>query len=766
MGSLRLGSGRVSWWRGRARPGARRVGSGGRVGPAARRVGGGSRVGLAARPVGSGGRVGLAIVAAFAASAIAGCGESPTDFHLAYAEIVAEEDARGEIGLTRVLAHLQGDDARVRAVAVRALGRLEDASRAGRIAPLLADADPAVRAAAATALAQSVFGNDPGSVTQLLADAIPAESDPAVLAALATSVGRPQLRDPAQSARADAALTAVAMRILALEGDPNLIARLGLSRGIEAFTRGAQSGDTLSSALASAAAALATLTVPPNAPGAEAAMRTRRTATAALVHTGQLGTEAATRLLRDPDWGVRRQVVLGTNRDGTGLGEIIPAALEDPDPRVRLEAVRAHHRWLRPSVGCDAIIAAITDPDPRVALTAIGLAARPCGEVEAQVAALRARVAELDEEGAGWRVAARALHALAGIAPGEVAGAVGRFAQHANPFVRAWAARAAGQARLEDVLTGLSGDADPNVREAALQGLGAVAGGGVPGLYLAQLDQDDPQLVMTAARHLARMSHEETPAPALLTALARFTARERETERDVRVAILDAIAAAGGFSSEDLVPYLADYDPVVADRAAAMLNAGAGEEGVAAGGVAAGGVAAGGGRPGGEAYEAAPRALPRTPPPDAARLAELERSAVRLRMAGLGDIVIALRPDLAATNADRFARLASEGYLDGLTFHRVEPNFVIQGGSPNANEFSGDGRYSRDEIGDHPHWRGSVGLSTRGRDTGDAQIFINLADNLRLDFNYTIYGVVVEGIDVVDAIQEGAVIERAAVVRR
>ena len=375
--------------------------------------------------------------------------------------------------------------------------------------------------------------------------------------------------------------------------------------------------------------------------------------------------------------------------------------------------------------------------------TAIGLAARPCGEQEAQLAALWDRVGELGYEGGDWRAAARALHALAGIAPGEVADEVSRFAQHANPFVRAWAARAAGQARLEDVLTGLSNDPDPNVREAALQGFGAVAGGGPVEVYLAQLGQEDPQLVMTAARHIARMVPEETPVPALLAALARFTARERETERDVRVALLEAVGVIGGFSEDDLTPYLADYDPVVAERAALMLMQQTGEE-----------------------HVTAPRPLPRTPPPDAARLSELERSAVRLRMAGLGDIVIALRPDLAATNAYRFARLASEGYFDGLTFHRVEPNFVIQGGSPNANEYSGDGPYSRDEISDHPHWRGTVGLSTRGRDTGDAQMFINLADNLRLDFNYTIYGVVVEGMDVVDAIQEGDVIESAAVVRR
>ena len=733
---------------------------------------------------------------AFATAAIlatGACGPSVTDFHVAYAEIVAEEDARGEIGLERVRAHLGSEDPRLRAAAVRALGRLEDPPRHGEISPLLGDPDPTVRTAAATALAQSVFGSGPGEVVRLLSARIPEESDPAALGALATNVGRLTLQTPGQRAAAAGALTTASARLLSLHEDPDLLARLGLARGIEAFARGGQAGDTLPAALSAAAASLATLTAPPGDPNAQTATRIRRTAAAALVHSGQLGEDAALRLLHDADWSVRRQVVLGTNRDGTGLTDVIPAALDDPDPRVRVEAVRAHHRWLRSAQGCGAIIQAVADPDPDVAAVAIGLLGRPCSDMEAQVAALRGRVAGLGggvdggaEAGGGgaggegdegdegtaerdgdaaegeeaaaaadWRGPARALHALAGLVPGEVVDEVGRLARHANPFARAWAARAAGQAGIEDVLVRLADDGDPNVREAALQGLAAAGGEGVGEIFLAQLDQEDPQLVMTAVRQLARLSHEETPIPALVAALARFTVRERETERDVRVAILDAFGAVGGFSSEDLEPYLTDFDPVVADRAAALLNAPGGAQG-----------GAGGQRPGGDEYEAAPRPLPRTPPPTAARLAELERSAVVLTMAGLGDIVIALRPDLAATNADRFSRLAGEGYFDGLTFQRVEPNFVIQGGSPNANEYSGDGPYSRDEISDHPHWRGTVGLSTRGRDTGDAQIFVNLADNLRLDFNYTIHGVVVEGMEVVDAVQEGAVIERATVVRR
>jgi cyclophilin family peptidyl-prolyl cis-trans isomerase len=159
---------------------------------------------------------------------------------------------------------------------------------------------------------------------------------------------------------------------------------------------------------------------------------------------------------------------------------------------------------------------------------------------------------------------------------------------------------------------------------------------------------------------------------------------------------------------------------------------------------------------------AAPVPLPREPLPTPAELAQLSRTTVALHMRGDGPIVLRLMSDLAPRNAWRFVRLAREGYFDGLTFHRWEPNFVVQGGSPGANEYAGDGPYTRDEVG-ASHWRGTVGLSTRGRDTGDGQFFINLVDNVRLDHDYTVFATVSEGMDVVDRLLEGAVIERVEV---
>ena len=678
------------------------------------------------------------------------CGDATGGLHTAHAEIVAEEDARGNSGLDRIGHHFASDDPAVRRLAVRALGRLEDPGQLERIGEFLDDDDVSVRATAAAAMAQAVFGAPSEAAARALAARIDVETDPAVLGSLATNLGRIAPGSPAARAETDAALVRVAARLPSPADDRGLIGHVGLARGIDAFARSIQPNGRLSAELVAVVGSLGSLGAPAGGVAATAAARARRLAAAALVTTGQIDADAVRALLQDSDWDVRRQAMIAAGRHGTAAAEVVPAGLADPHWRVRVDALAAFDRWQRAEAGCDAIVAAMADTSPHVAATAIGLAALPCPDLAGQMAALQARIGQMGDPDADWRAPARALHALATIAPEAAANDLPRLAAHANPFARAWAARAAGVIGDLGTLTLLAADPTPNVREAALRGLAAAAveAGATPptdltDIYAQQLAADDPQLVMTATRLLVDRAGADAPLPQLLAALARFSATQRETERDVRVALLDGIGAVGGFSRDDLVPYLTDFDPVIAQRAAALLTESTGE-----------------------AHQATPQPLPRTPTPTATRLRELERSAVVLHMAGLGDIVIALRPNQAATNADRFARLAAEGHFDGLTFHRVEPNFVIQGGSPNANEYSGDGPYSRDEISGAAHWRGTVGLSTRGRDTGDAQIFINLVDNLRLDFNYTIYGEVVEGMEVVDAVQEGAVIQSAEVVSR
>ena len=129
-----------------------------------------------------------------------------------------------------------------------------------------------------------------------------------------------------------------------------------------------------------------------------------------------------------------------------------------------------------------------------------------------------------------------------------------------------------------------------------------------------------------------------------------------------------------------------------------------------------------------------------------------------------GDIVMELDPALAPQTVNNFVHLARDGYYDNLTFHRVVPNFVIQGGGPNANEYCGDCPFMRDERGLLMHLRGTVGVSTRGRDTGDAQFFVNLVDNARLDHDYTVFAYVcADSMKVVDEIQEGDRMRRVSI---
>ena len=240
---------------------------------------------------------------------------------------------------------------------------------------------------------------------------------------------------------------------------------------------------------------------------------------------------------------------------------------------------------------------------------------------------------------------------------------------------------------------------------------------------------------------------EGTPSPGqavgpLIAALTRLSEGRRETARDPRIALLDRIVEVGSVEqAPELEPYLNDYDPVVAVRAAGVLADWTGEPPVAQ-----------------------PAPLQRQTLPTAEEIARLAITRIVLEMARGGEIEIRLFGEEAPTHAARFERLVASGYFNGLTFHRVVTNFVLQGGGPGANEYTGDAAFTRDEVGLVSHWRGTVATSTRGRDTGDGQIFINLADNLPLDHEYTVFGEVVRGMGVVDAVAEGDVIVQARVV--
>jgi cyclophilin family peptidyl-prolyl cis-trans isomerase len=119
----------------------------------------------------------------------------------------------------------------------------------------------------------------------------------------------------------------------------------------------------------------------------------------------------------------------------------------------------------------------------------------------------------------------------------------------------------------------------------------------------------------------------------------------------------------------------------------------------------------------------------------------------------LGDIQIELFEDDAPKTVANFAKLAGDGFYDDLTFHRVIPDFMIQGGCPNGDGRGGPGYTFEDEANDHRVVRGALAMANAGPNTNGSQFFIVTADACPwLDGKHTVFGQVTSGMDVVDAI--------------
>ena len=124
-----------------------------------------------------------------------------------------------------------------------------------------------------------------------------------------------------------------------------------------------------------------------------------------------------------------------------------------------------------------------------------------------------------------------------------------------------------------------------------------------------------------------------------------------------------------------------------------------------------------------------------------------------------GTIVIQLRPDKAPLTVSNFAIRANTGKYDGLTFHRVVPNFVIQGGDPRGDGTGGSTQCT--ELSDLPFVKGAVGIARAGdiKISNDFQFFVCIGDCLFLNNMYTNFGLVISGQDVADAVKIGDVIK-------
>jgi cyclophilin family peptidyl-prolyl cis-trans isomerase len=391
----------------------------------------------------------------------------------------------------------------------------------------------------------------------------------------------------------------------------------------------------------------------------------------------------------------------------------VPApAVVWPEPAWRLR----YRALVAPRTDCADLRIALADTVWPVRLRAADLVTPVCASDDALVATFRSWLDALPADavrrarnGVSWQAAAHAAVALARTRPAEARPHVRTLATHRQWQVRTYAARAAGILADTSALRALVRDANDNVKEAAIEALAKLTGHADDALFLAALDAEGAQAVRAAALALAGSPRADAATRAS-AAFERWVGRANASARDARIALL---TAAGRPAGDD--------------------------------------------RPPPTRYALAPHAV---------AFALGAGARVRVHMApasGGGSFVVQLRGDVAPVMAAHILRLVRDHYYDGLDWHRVEHDFVIQGGSPGNNEYVGASQYLRDELGTLPHVRGTVGMSTRGHDTGDAQWFVNLKDNLRLGRDYTVFGDVVEGMDVVDGVMEGDVIERIEV---
>lgn len=128
-----------------------------------------------------------------------------------------------------------------------------------------------------------------------------------------------------------------------------------------------------------------------------------------------------------------------------------------------------------------------------------------------------------------------------------------------------------------------------------------------------------------------------------------------------------------------------------------------------------------------------------------------------------GNITIELYPEKAPKTVANFLKLAGDGFYDGHVWHRVVPDFVIQDGCPRGDGWGSPGYDIRCEYNDRRFKRGSVGMAISGKDTGGSQFFICQSAQPHLDGRYTLFGEVVDGMDIVERIMVGDTIHSVTI---
>jgi len=453
--------------------------------------------------------------------------------------------------------------------------------------------------------------------------------------------------------------------------------------------------------------------------------------------------EALITAMRDPDPDVRFAATYAFSRYGDPRAKrALVSAATDREERIRLFAVRGLGHVADTSV-VPHVIARLGDESVGVRVEAVGALRRalafdalermaddPSFHVRAALAqalgesSSSSSITRLQRLSADASVSVKvaAIDALALRLGPAVLGRIGVWAASGDWRIRAAAARAggrAGEAGAEALATALA-DPDSRVQAAVLAGLSGSSTG--DDVVIAAMARDDLAVRGGAVALVAERAHLDRVG--LL--IAAYDASPGDEWIEIRESIADALAGIDG-AEKTLRRILAeDPAPSVRGKAAAALN------------------------------ETIPRGGPGFAYP-ASRWIDIDVPAgVRVDLeTAHGTMRIELLPEEAPIHVASFLERVDAGFYDGLIWHRVVSNFVIQGGDPRGDGWGGAGENVRDEINEVRYGRGTLGMPKAGKDTGGCQLFITHVPTPHLDGSYTVFGQVVTGLDVIDAIEVG-----------